>query len=890
MKTLGNYLLLLIFGLFTLGQVKSQTPNLKFKGIGFPQNTDGIYQPEGTFNGKTYWVGPDPDNKYVIYFRDGSWGLADWSNDTSEISFPWTRFSVTAESPIGKWEYGESVSFAAPALDYSRLYLEESMVNDGSISGKLTIHHNKFNDQSFGGVDGDDFVKKGYAKVANLPSNLEASVIRLNDSTLELSLLNKAQNHAVDTNFMLTFNDDAYANGGKADSTYYNSQEIDIEFINIIKVAKNGGDYDSIQTALNNADNYDIIDIAEGVYTECVVMPKTENVNYIRFKGAGPSKTIIQADTAPGIAKSRVFDLFGAGPNAYNTPGFAYFEGITIQNGYLAQKYNTRGGGILGKFVELNNCRVINNAIISNGGAQGSGGGIQADNVKMYHCEVSGNRVDNDDKGGSLIGGGIWGKYIHAENCTISGNFSRNSAGGIALGGGSNFECNIINTTITNNEAVSYGGGIDQYDSFNCINSIIYGNKSEYGNDLYQQNNRPVKIWNSVIGDITSRLSSVPPNVKGTPISSDPKLDTLAFNCSHTRTHALLSGSPAIDAGLDSSMIPEYDQRGFKAYNTKDIGSHEAVKDVYLSLAKDSICLGSTEAITLEGSHKYGVFAGTGIKNDTFYASDIKKESFSVITYTVESGTCTLEAVDSIFIEDNDQLTITKSKDSICLGSNELIELKGSDVNGTFTGEGIVNDSFTAIKISNEGYSKFTFSTNGMGCTKDAVDSILVKEVVQLSFTMSKDSICIGSEENIDLKGSHGFATFTGEGVTGNTFSAAAIQNEGYVRITYAAGPNDCAEEAVDSIYVYKCVNSIENQQLANVTMYPNPASDRLWIKTAIGQNAAIRISDIAGNVLLETELNKEQEGINIKDLPKGIYVVSTSIGGLRNIQKFVKL
>lgn len=72
--------------------------------------------------------------------------------------------------------------------------------------------------------------------------------------------------------------------------------------------------------------------------------------------------------------------------------------------------------------------------------------------------------------------------------------------------------------------------------------------------------------------------------------------------------------------------------------------------------------------------------------------------------------------------------------------------------------------------------------------------------------------------------------------------------------------------------------------------MYPNPASDRLWIKTATGQNAAIRISDIAGNVVLETELNKEQEGINIKDLPKGIYVVSTSIGGLRNIQKFVKL
>lgn len=240
MLKLKNYFFLLIFGLFAFGQVKSQTPNLKFKSTGRPENSDGIYKPEGTFNGKTYWVGPDPDNKYVIYFSGNYWGLTDWSNDTSKINFPWAQFSTTAEFPIGKWARGESVSFAAPALDYSRLFLEESMDNDGSISGKLTIHHNKFYNQSFGGDDGDDFVKKGYAKVANLPSNLEASVIRLNDSTLELSLLNKAQNHAVDTNFMLIFNDDAYANGGKADSTYYNSQEIDIEFINIIKVAKNG--------------------------------------------------------------------------------------------------------------------------------------------------------------------------------------------------------------------------------------------------------------------------------------------------------------------------------------------------------------------------------------------------------------------------------------------------------------------------------------------------------------------------------------------------------------------------------------------------------------------------------------------------------------------------
>lgn len=382
----------------------------------------------------------------------------------------------------------------------------------------------------------------------------------------------------------------------------------------------------------------------------------------------------------------------------------------------------------------MKNCRVLNNAVIASGNFSIGGGGIAAGDLEIYDCEISGNRVESPSQDFG-DGGGIWADEIIAKNCTISGNYTSSKGGGLYKLNGDKIS-SLINTTIYNNESDTKGGGLVVINNLECINSIIYGNKSGENSDIYQiSSDYPMYVWQSIIGDVKGSPET---NIIGTSISADPKLDTLAFNCSYTRTHALLDGSPAIDAGLDSTMVPTYDQRGFKAYNTKDIGSHESVNEIFMDIPVDSICLGSSEEIVLEGSHRDGKFFGTGVSN--------------------------------------------------------------------------------------------------------------------------------------------------------TSFSAANINEEGYVIISYVLSSNRCGLEIDDSIYVYKCVNNVRKHQTLDVSIYPNPANDRLWIKTENAQNATIRIIDIAGNTVLETLLNKEQEGINIKDLPKGIYVVSTSIGGLHNIQKFVKL
>ena len=724
--------------LLIFGTSQSQTPPLIYETT-YPafETAEGIYLPQGSVNGKTYWVGPKPKATHALWYDNrnyNTWMIGEFKDTNLLYDFPNQPLglAVVEEIPVGSGFY-HTVSLAAPTLSYSSLTFVESMDDDGSISGKITINHNKFDKKTFGGTDGDDFIKKGYAQIDNLPSNLEASIIRISDSTLELSLLNKASYHDDDTSFILTFTDDAYGNGGKADSTFYNTQKIEIEFIKTISVAKNGGDYDSIQTALNKADEHDVIKIAEGTYTESIVVPET--LTNIVIIGEGPGRTIIQADTIPFIANSGVLNLYPV----YAKKTSAYVEGVTIQNGVISvsksgEWYNS-GAGIKAWTLVMKNCRVLNNAVTSDN-FQISGGGISAENLEIYDCEISGNRVESQSQTLPASGGGIFANNIIAKNCTISGNYCSGDGGGLYKAYARDKKSSVINTTIYNNESGAKAGGINVINNLECINSIIYGNKSGENSDIYQNSSDyPMYVWNSIIGDVKGYPET---NIIGTSISADPKLDTLAFNCSYTRTHALLDGSPAIDAGLDSTMVPTYDQRGFKAYNTKDIGSHESVNEIFMDIPVDSICLGSSEEIVLEGSHRDGKFFGTGVSN--------------------------------------------------------------------------------------------------------------------------------------------------------TSFSAANINEEGNVIISYVLSSNRCALEIDDSIYVYKCVNNVRKHQTLDVSIYPNPANDRLWIKTENAQNASIRIIDIAGNTVLETLLNKEQEGINIKDLPKGIYVVSTSIGGLHNIQKFVKL
>jgi len=251
--------------------------------------------------------------------------------------------------------------------------------------------------------------------------------------------------------------------------------------------------------------------------------------------------------------------LFPVGGGLYNGGGV-----LTINRCHITGNTANRGGGVFNEAGDT----YINDSTISNNSAASEGGGVynfasEGDSsITLTNCTISGNSVTGS--GGPATAGGV---AIYAED-------------------GGNATVNLVNCTITNNTAASSanaGGifsGVEDGDSeanINLINTILAGNGNAQaltanGGLITSQGNNldgdgTTGFTNGVNGDIVGTV--------GTPIN--PLLAVLGNYGGTTPTHALLPGSPAINAGT-STGAPAADQRGIARPQLTlfDIGAFES--------------------------------------------------------------------------------------------------------------------------------------------------------------------------------------------------------------------------------------------------------------------------------------------------------------------------
>jgi hypothetical protein len=218
------------------------------------------------------------------------------------------------------------------------------------------------------------------------------------------------------------------------------------------------------------------------------------------------------------------------------------------------------------------------------GGAEvnfGFGGGITNSGVLIINKSV----ISNNE---ASFGGGIDNEgIITILNSTISGNKAIASFAGIRNVG----EATIINSTISGNQADFYAGGIFNSNVMSIANSTIANNSALNGGGIFSFGGADIFLNNTIIANSIGG-DCVNINALGTnnlvkdgscnaSLSGDPLLGPLQNNGGGTLTHALLSGSGAIDAG-DNASIPTgviNDQRGIgfpRIINgTVDIGAFE---------------------------------------------------------------------------------------------------------------------------------------------------------------------------------------------------------------------------------------------------------------------------------------------------------------------------
>ncbi len=264
-------------------------------------------------------------------------------------------------------------------------------------------------------------------------------------------------------------------------------------------------------------------------------------------------------------------DLIVENCSSTSTGGGIFSAGpMTLTNSTISRNTAVGSAGIFNNTGQTAN---VNNSTISNNTAtNGGGGGIgNAGTVIVFGSTFVGNSA--------LFGGAATaGAVMIINNSTISGNTATtNKAGAVYIGTSDRLD--TTNTTITNN--VSNGnltGGIySDGGAYNTRNSIIAGNRNGGGGGSPDIAASITSYGYNLIGSTAGNsFAAGSPNLTGNLTNVSANFAPLSNYGGNLQTHALLSNSPAINAGDPSNDIIT-DQRGSlrPVGGRGDIGSFE---------------------------------------------------------------------------------------------------------------------------------------------------------------------------------------------------------------------------------------------------------------------------------------------------------------------------
>jgi len=320
--------------------------------------------------------------------------------------------------------------------------------------------------------------------------------------------------------------------------------------------------------------------------------------------------------------------------NSYRGGGGIYANGgqVTLTDSRIqgnSTNYSNGGpgGGVCiyyGTTLTLTNCTVSGNTIAATGGGYGAGVFAYKTPLVVNASTISGNST-------GYLGGGIFAYKCNPttiRNSTISGN----TGTGLLTYGGQPYPTTVLNCTITNNTSNFRAGGFshDLSVAASVRNTIIAGNLGgtysspdldgtfqSLGHNLIGNPAGGVGFTNGVLGDKV-----------GVP---NPGLAPLASNGGPTQTHALLPGSPAIDAG-DPLVFEPLDQRGVpRIPGFADIGSFEAQGTV-------TYCTSGTSSLgCVPGISGTGTASASAASGFTIAVANLPGQRQGLIFYGVDN-------------------------------------------------------------------------------------------------------------------------------------------------------------------------------------------------------------------------------------------------------------
>ena len=221
----------------------------------------------------------------------------------------------------------------------------------------------------------------------------------------------------------------------------------------------------------------------------------------------------------------------------------------------------------------------------------------------------------------------------------------------------------------------------------------------------------------------------------------------------------------------------------------------------------------ASSPVTLSAQPVGGVFSGAGVSGNTFDPA-AAGPGFHQVVYTYSNGSgCT--ASDTVSLQVDQTPTVITTNGKVCNGDSSSLTASGASTYTWLPSTGLNNTNGATVIASGTASLTYTIiGTSAFGCSDTAYSTYTVDQLPVVTMNAINPGYCANASA-VTLSASPVGGTFSGNGVSGNTFTPSTAGNGTYNIIYSYTDMNGCS--AADTQQV--TVNAVPNVTVNNATM-----------------------------------------------------------------------
>lgn len=218
--------------------------------------------------------------------------------------------------------------------------------------------------------------------------------------------------------------------------------------------------------------------------------------------------------------------------------------------------------------------------------------------------------------------------------------------------------------------------------------------------------------------------------------------------------------------------------------------------------APNSVCEGAAPVVLSTATPAGGTYSGTGVSFGIFNPNVGAGSYTLTYSYTDPNTTCSNTDTTLMIVDTLPSVTFA-TPNNVCADAAAVTLTGGAPAGGTYAGTGVTGTQFDPAAAGGAGTYNLTYSfTDGNGCSNSVGSTITVDTLPTISWVAFAD-VCDNAPAVTLTEASPAGGQYSGTGVSGGQFDAAAAGGAGSYAITYDfTDGNGCSATSSQNITV----------------------------------------------------------------------------------------